>query len=130
LYSAEFQTTIKFRVRQCLELSLYVATKAAVEMEVPKAIETLSAITDVLRFVPFAIAAILATAIAALMLASRRLHFRTGSLSFDPRGHNSEGDHRCLKTPSVACYDFGKIPFGQLMDGVDEFYKDFPQQAR
>jgi hypothetical protein len=26
---------------------------------------------------------------------------------------------------SVACYDFGNISFGQLMDGVDEFYKDF-----
>jgi hypothetical protein len=104
--------------------------RLAVEMEVQKAIETLSTITDVLRFVPFAIAVILATAIAALMLASRRPHFRTGSLSFDPRAHNSEGNHRCLKAPSVACYGFGNIPFGQLMDGVDEFYKDFPQQAR
>jgi hypothetical protein len=91
-------------------------------MEIQKAIEIQAGIADVLRFVPFAIAAILATAVAALTLASRRPHFRSGSYSFD---QNSEGGHRCLKTPSVACFDFGNIPFGQLMDGVREFYEDF-----
>ena len=29
------------------------------------------------------------------------------------------------ENPIVACFDFGNIPFGQLMDGVDEFYTDF-----
>ena len=94
-------------------------------MEAQKAIEIQTTIADVLRFVPFAIAFILATAIAALMLASRHPHFRSGSFSFAPREHDSEGGHPRLRTPSVACFDFGNIPFGQLMDGVDEFYKDF-----
>ncbi len=31
----------------------------------------------------------------------------------------------CLKTPEVMALDFGKIRMGQLVDGVDEFYKDF-----
>jgi hypothetical protein len=94
-------------------------------MEVQKAIEIQATIADVLRFVPFALAFILATAIAALMLASRHPQFRSGSLSFAPREHNSKGGHPCLRTQSAACFDFGNIPFGQLMHGVDEFYKDF-----
>ena len=94
-------------------------------MEIENAIGIQNAITDVLRFVPFAIAFILATAIAALMLASRHPHFRSGSFSFARREHNSKGGHQCLRTQSVACFDFGNIPFGQLMDSVDEFYKDF-----
>jgi disulfide bond formation protein DsbB len=53
--------------------------RLAVEMGIENAIGIQNAITDVLRFVPFAVALILATAIAALMLASRHPHFRSGS---------------------------------------------------
>jgi hypothetical protein len=31
----------------------------------------------------------------------------------------------CMQSPRVARYDFGQIRFGQLSEGVDEFYKDF-----
>lgn len=31
----------------------------------------------------------------------------------------------CLNDPSISRYDFTRIPFGQLTNGVDEFYKDF-----
>ena len=30
-----------------------------------------------------------------------------------------------FKNPRVAPYELGSIPFGQLSDGLDEFYKDF-----
>ena len=60
-------------------------------MEIENAIGIQNAITDVLRFVPFAVALVLATAIAALMPASRHPHFRSGSFSFDPRNQNSKG---------------------------------------
>jgi len=31
----------------------------------------------------------------------------------------------CIESPQVAVYDFTNIRFGQLLEGVDEFYKDF-----
>jgi hypothetical protein len=32
---------------------------------------------------------------------------------------------KCAKDPKLAPSDFSGIPIGQLVDGVDEFYKDF-----
>jgi hypothetical protein len=31
----------------------------------------------------------------------------------------------CIQSPEVAVYDFTNLRFGQLLEGVDEFYKDF-----
>ena len=36
-----------------------------------------------------------------------------------------EAIEACSQSPTVTVYDFTDIPFGQLVDGVDEFYKDF-----
>lgn len=35
----------------------------------------------------------------------------------------------CLQSPEVMALDFGKIRMGQLVDGVDEFYKDFRNKS-
>jgi hypothetical protein len=37
----------------------------------------------------------------------------------------SEATNACLKDPLISYQDFSGIRFGQLADGVDEFYKDF-----
>jgi hypothetical protein len=31
----------------------------------------------------------------------------------------------CIQTPTTTLFDFTGIRFGQLVDGTDEFYKDF-----
>ena len=37
----------------------------------------------------------------------------------------NEAFRACLESPTVTPFDFTKIQFGQLAEGVDEFYKDF-----
>jgi hypothetical protein len=36
---------------------------------------------------------------------------------------------QCIESPTVAPFDFGDIRFGQLEEGMDEFYKDFRNKS-